>query len=135
VGTGNTGAAGTGNTAVGGKKGLQKASAKTDSKPAQAESKSESKAESSGAGSSDAEKVIAPILQGLSEDLDGQKLTRKALTTRVGTILTSTNIAPNLHVPVLSLLKDPKWMAANGARFDMVYDADDNTVVFGELAE
>jgi hypothetical protein len=121
---------GAGSTGAGGKKGLQKASAKTDSKSATPAS-----AESNGSGSSDAEKVIAPILQGLSEDLDGQKLTRKALTTRVGTILTSTNVAPNLHVPVLSLLKDPKWMAANGARFDMEYNADDNTVVFGELAE
>jgi len=81
------------------------------------------------------EAILKPILEKLSEDLDGQQLTRKALTTRVSGALQSGGVPPKMHVPVLTLVKDNTWLSKNAAKYDITFDAEANTVVFGQLKE
>lgn len=82
---------------------------------------------------SDAESYLAPILMTLSEELDGQALTRKAFVNRVRAAMDAKKADSKLLVPVLSLCKDDKWLAANGQTFDISITPD-NTILFGQAS-
>lgn len=83
----------------------------------------------------EAEAILKPILESMSEELDGQRISKKALSTRVSAALQKMKVAPNMHVPVLTLIKDDKWINKNAVKFDMSYDAENNTITFGEYKE
>lgn len=105
------------------------------------------KADNSAKSPSPAEAALKPILQKISEHYDGQRFTRKALVTKVNMALqngkvedsVTGKVEPKLHVPVMSLLKDDKWMTANSlpksGDYDMTYDAEAGTVTFGTFVE
>lgn len=80
-----------------------------------------------------AEAVLAPILNSLSENLDGQALTRKAFQNRVREALEAKKVDSKLMVPVLSLCKDDKWLQDHGDTFDFFVDPIANTITFGKL--
>lgn len=80
-----------------------------------------------------AEAHLAPILTALSEELDGQQITRKAFVNRVRAALDAAKTDSRLMVPVLSLCRDDKWLAEHAQTFDFVI-GDDNTIVFGQLS-
>ena len=101
------------------------------------ETRQETKATAAGAGGAsgrndEAEAVMATILTKLSEDLAGQTLTRKALSTRITGLLQANGVAPKLHVPALTLSKDNAWLAGHGAAYDYEFDAEKNTLTFGK---
>ena len=89
------------------------------------------KAASNGAG--DAESFLAPVLTKLSEELDGTQLTRKAFLNRVRAALDAAKVDSKLLVPVLSLCKDDKWLAAHAETFDYTLDPATNTIAFGTV--
>jgi hypothetical protein len=86
-------------------------------------------------GGSEAETLLKPILEKLSEDLDGQRMSGKAFRLKVTAMLQQSKVPNQQHVPILSLLKDEKWLAKNAAKFDMTVDSEENTVTFGTYAE
>lgn len=113
-----------------------------DKKPAAAKTKAPAAATSAkpaknGDDAADAAvKALSPILSKLSEDLDGTRLTRKALTQKISMLLQGDKkVAPTLHVPILTLVKDNAWMLKHGQEFDMAFDPETNLVTFGEYAE
>lgn len=79
----------------------------------------------------DAEAVLAPILHKLSEELDGQALTRKAFLNRVRGSLEATKADTKLLVPVLALCKDDKWLGDHAQTFDYTLYPEDQTIMFG----
>ncbi len=80
-----------------------------------------------------AESVIGPILHGLSEELDGQSLTRKAFLGRVRTALETAKTDAKLMVPALGLAKDEKWLESHGDTYDFYLDQAAQTITFGKL--
>jgi len=88
-------------------------------------------ASSNGAG--DAEAALAPILRQLSEELDAQSITRKAFMNRVRAALDANHVDAKLLVPVLSLLKDDKWLLEHADTFDYKLDTKANSIIFGSL--
>lgn len=91
------------------------------------------KAVKNGSKPNDAEEYLAPILHGLSEELDAQTLTRKAFLNRVRGALDTAKTDSKLLVPVLSLCKDDKWLEAHGETFDYFLDPVAQTITFGKL--
>lgn len=90
-----------------------------------------SKAAASSKGNADAEDTFAEILNSLSAELDGQQLTRKAFTNRVRAALEAKKVDSRLLVPILSLCKDEKWLAAHAETFDYVVTS--NAIAFGQI--
>lgn len=82
----------------------------------------------------EAEAQIAPILTALSEELDGQSITRKAFLNRVRGKLEETKIDSKLMIPTLNYARDDKWLIANGPKYDFSYDPDTSTITFGSPA-
>lgn len=82
----------------------------------------------------DAEKLLDPIMLKLSEDLDKQAITRKALSAKVAGELQSAGIETKMHIPILTLVKDAGWLEKNGPRYDFSFNADAGTVTFGQAA-
>lgn len=80
----------------------------------------------------EAQDALAIILTRLSSQLDGQKLTRKALIMAVTSKDNVNGLNPKVIVPMSSLLRSDTWMAANLAQYDMVLDAAGD-VVIGKL--
>ncbi len=70
----------------------------------------------------------------LSETLDGQALTRKALSTKVSTLLQAQNVDTKMHIPILQLVKDNEWLTKNGGKYDFTLDVEAGTVTFGSPA-
>ena len=90
------------------------------------------KASSNGkAAAGDAEAALAPILNSLSQELDGQQLTRKAFLNRVKAAIDTAKIDNRLLVPVLSLAKDDDWLKKHADTFDFTLYPEDNTIMFG----
>ncbi len=77
--------------------------------------------------------VLAPIVQVLAQELDGQSMTRKAFLNRIRTAMETANVDSKLLVPVLSLLKDDKWLNEHAETFDYKLDASSNSIVFGNV--
>jgi hypothetical protein len=75
----------------------------------------------------DAESVLAPVIENLSETLDGQQLTRKAFQNRVRAALEARGTDIKMLVPCLSLCKDEKWLAMNANRYGFSVDSDSIT--------
>lgn len=84
---------------------------------------------------SEEEKALRKALDSLSEKLDGSQVTRKALSTKVLQELQAAKVSPTLHVKALSLVKDDGWLGKNGPQYDITFDAEEGTVVFGTLAD
>ena len=82
----------------------------------------------------EAETCLSPILNALSQELDGQTLTRKAFLNRVRAALDASKTDSKLLVPVLSLCKDDKWLADHSETFDYTLYPEDNTIMFGSVA-
>lgn len=93
------------------------------------------KAAGNGKGDAASEKLLKPILEAISSEMDGQQLTKKALSTRVSTALQKGKVDSKLHVPILSLVKDDGWLKKNAGLYDMTVDAEEGTIIFGTLAE
>lgn len=74
--------------------------------------------------------ALSPILMKLSETLDGQTISLKALGTKVNAAATEAGVNPKLLVPMLALAKNADWIEANGKRYDMKME--DGMVKFGE---
>lgn len=91
------------------------------------------KAKAGGKATESAEEYLAPRMHKISEEMDGQTLTRKAFLNRVRDILTSDKTDSKLLVPVLSLCKDDKWLADHGETFDYYLDPAAQTITFGKL--
>lgn len=97
--------------------------------------KEKSGAAVNGSGKSvEAEKLLDPILMGLSEVLDGQTVTRKTLSTKVSSELQSKGVDTKSHIPILTLVKDNDWLAKNGGKYDFTLDVEAGTVTFGSPA-
>lgn len=79
----------------------------------------------------DAEATLAGVLNKLSEELDGQSITRKAFTNRVRAALDTAKVDAKLLVPVLTLCKDDKWMQAHAETFD--FTLSDTNITFGQV--
>lgn len=77
----------------------------------------------------DAEATLAGVLNRISEELDGQSLTRKAFTNRVRAALDAAKVDSKLLVPVLSLCKDDKWLQAHAETFDFALT--ETNITFG----
>ena len=92
----------------------------TGSGAGSASSKKEAAGSGSG-GSGDQEVVSAltPILLKFSEELDGQKLSPKALATKVNQAAVASGVNPKLIVPMIGLVKSSQWVEQNGEAFDM----------------
>lgn len=120
------GASGNGGAAKGGAK-------PTSGAQAPAAASGQTAATSNGKGGDEAESILKPILESLSEQLDGTRITRKALNMKVTGALADGKIAPKLHVPVLQLVKNDEWLLKNAARFDITFDQGANTIAFGTV--
>jgi hypothetical protein len=81
----------------------------------------------------EAEAAIAPILRTISEELDGQSITRKAFLNRVRGALDTIKVDSKLLVPILSLAKDDRWLAKNQQAYDYKLDESNNSIAFGNL--
>jgi hypothetical protein len=76
---------------------------------------------------------LAKILNLLSQELDGQAITRKAFLNRVRGSMDVLKIDAKLLVPVLSLAKDDKWLGAHAETLDYSLDPANNTIIFGTI--
>ena len=85
-------------------------------------------------GGADAEARLKPVLEELSEQYDGQSMTRKAFIAKVKATLDGKGVDPKMLLPILSLCKDDNWLHTNGIKYDLIYDPIQNTVMFGEQA-
>ncbi len=86
------------------------------------------------AAGSDPEKILAGMMEQLSEALDGQTVSRKALGTRLSTMFQEAKHPPKLMIDVLSPAKDWEWLKKNGTRFDFRVNEENGepvTVTFG----
>jgi hypothetical protein len=86
-------------------------------------------------GPDNAEAVLAPILNSLSEELDGQQITRKAFVNRVKGALDAKKVDAKLLVPVLSLCKSDEWLQKHADTFDYTLYPEDNTMIFGTMQQ
>jgi hypothetical protein len=78
--------------------------------------------------------ALTPILQKIAVDRDGSTMTRKALVTNITSQLQQQKVDAKLHIGILSLVKDDKFLTKNAAEFGYTYDAAEGTVSFGEVA-
>lgn len=86
-------------------------------------------------GGSDKEVILSGILNELTEELDGEEVSRKAFKQRVIAKLNANEVDPKLHVPISGLVMDDKWITKNLKKFDMKYDAEKNTIQVGTVPE
>lgn len=89
----------------------------------------------SGSKTNEAEKLLDPILMKLSDDFDGQSITRKALGAKVSAALQAADVPTKMHIPILTLVKDNDWLTKNGGKYDFVFDAEAGTIQFGSPSE
>jgi len=87
------------------------------------------------AAGSEKETILNGILNELTEELDGEELSRKAFNQRVIGKLNLNEVDAKLHVPIMSLVKDDKWAAKNLKKYDMKLNAETNSVQIGTLTE
>jgi hypothetical protein len=80
------------------------------------------------------ESTLSAVLQKLSEELDGQKLSKKALANRVATALQKAKIASKQQITVLELVKNEAWLKKNAGLFDLTVN-EDGSITFGTLKE
>jgi hypothetical protein len=78
----------------------------------------------------DAANILAPIINKLSMELAGQTLTRKAFVNRVKGQCDAANVPSNMMIPVLTLVKDDKWLTQHQETFDYTISSDG--IVFGD---
>lgn len=83
---------------------------------------------------SEVEGVLSGILQKLSEELDGQQVSKKALANRVSSAIQKAKVQSKQQIAVLDLLKNESWLKKNSGLFDITLNAD-GSVVFGTLKE
>ena len=87
-----------------------------------------------GKGDDAAAKALKPILEALSQECDGEKVTFKALHNRVSAALKKSSIDVKLHVGILALIKDEAFLKKSGPDYDMSeVNTEEKFVVFGEL--
>lgn len=93
--------------------------------------------ESAPSKNAEAESILKPILEHMSETQDGRRFTRKGFTTQVQAALQKEKVEPKLHVPILTLIKDDGWLTKNSSKFDMTVDlaAEPVTITFGTFTE
>ncbi len=92
--------------------------------------KSEGKEGASASGAdSEVEKTARKTLRKIGEDNAGKTISVKALLTKVSAALTAGKLMSQV-VPVTSLVKEDKWLAANAEALDFTYDADERMVKF-----
>ena len=92
-----------------------------------------SKGEKAEGGNATAEAKLSPILQKISEEKDGTTLTKKGLNVLVSQRLQSAKppVDQKLHVPILSLVKDDKWLRKNAGKYDMTLEESEEGQVTG----
>jgi hypothetical protein len=98
------------------------------------EKKAATKAVGGSAKGNEALDALTPILQKIATDRDGSTMTRKALVTNITSQLQQQKVDAKLHIGILSLVKDDKFLTKNAAEFGYTYDAAEGTVSFGEAA-
>lgn len=95
--------------------------------------KSAAKSKANGvAKSSEAEKLIAPLMDAISDLKAGESMTRKALKAQVSRMLNESSIDPKMHVDIMQLTMNDAWLKANGGKYDFIYE--DDRITFGTAA-
>lgn len=92
--------------------------------------KASSPANGKGADQGEVEAKLKPILDQISEEQTGKSMTKKALATTVNRLLADHQVPPVMVMPIMNLVRDDNWLAANGARFDFSFNAADNQISF-----
>ena len=108
--------------------------------PGQAKSskKSNGKADSSGLNGKspeEAEQVVGSMLNTLSTEKDGEKMTRKALNVTLARMVAESGSDPKLQLAAMTLVKSDAWLAKNGPKYDIVFNPADNNVHFGAIKD
>lgn len=98
--------------------------------------KTKAAAEDSGNGDGGSEKevILTSLMNELTDELDGEELSRKAFKARMVAKLNAKEVDPKLHVPIIGLVMDDKWFVRNQKKFDMKLDSENNTIQIGTKA-
>ncbi len=78
----------------------------------------------------EAELKLKPILDQISLEQTGKSMTKKALATTVNRLLTDHQVPPMLHMPIMDIVRDDNWLAANASRYEFTFNASENNISF-----
>jgi hypothetical protein len=90
-----------------------------------------SKSANGAAAGQDAGALLAPIISRLSTELAGQTITKKAFANRVKSVCDTSNVPNHMLVPVLTLVRNEKWLQEVGETFDFTVTNDG--ITFGSI--
>jgi hypothetical protein len=82
-------------------------------------------------GSSDLEPLLTGVIMGLSQEMDGQQVTKKAFVNRVRAALDEKKVDSKLIVPALTLVKNDIWLKERAGLLDI--SVSENAILFGRL--
>ncbi len=76
---------------------------------------------------------LGAILNAISVERDGTQMSWKALNAAVSRVLMeSPHIPTGLHRHIMDVLKDHKWLASNGPKYDVAFNPELNQFAFGQ---
>lgn len=95
--------------------------------------KTNSKAAANSSPNGEVEPALVGVIMAMSEEMDGQQLTRKAFVNRVRVALDEKKVDSKLIIPALNLAKSDDWLRKNAETLDI--SVSENAVLFGALKD